>query len=173
MFESLRWSYQVGLCPHLVRGSQDPACQVILPQNRIAYHTKCGKQLTLMALFFLESWRSVVSTKKYPIPGRRAPTSCSTKKETNQCQVIGIRFLKIYAALWAKRLANLASEEEIISPCQKGFMPSEKLASLPFCCIIWWRMPGGTTNYCIPSGSILKMPLDQSLIPCYGSLWDN
>ena len=32
---------------------------------------------------------------------------------------------KIYAALWAKRLATWASEAEIISPCQKGFMPGE------------------------------------------------
>ena len=32
---------------------------------------------------------------------------------------------KIYAALWAKRLVNWASETEIISPCQKGFMPGE------------------------------------------------
>ena len=170
MFENWRRSSPVGLWSHLVRGSQDPACQVILPQNRIAYHTKCGKQLTLMALFFLESWRSVVSTKKYPIPGRRAPTSCSTKKETNQCQVIGIWFLKIYAALWAKRLANLASEEEIISPCQKGFMPSEKCSELT---ILLRHLMEDATNHCIPSGSILKIPLGQSLITCYGSLWDN
>ena len=32
---------------------------------------------------------------------------------------------KIYAALWAKRLASWPSEAEIISPCQKGFMPGE------------------------------------------------
>ena len=39
---------------------------------------------------------------------------------------------KIYAALWAKRLANLVSEAEIISPCQKGFMPSEECSEHVF-----------------------------------------
>ena len=66
----------------------------------------------------LEICIHVVSIKEYPSAGRRAPTSCSTKRETNRCQVIGVdlsaecSIYKIYAALWA----------EIISPCQKGFM---------------------------------------------------
>ena len=47
---------------------------------------------------------------------------------------------KIYAALWAKRLANWASEAEIISPCQKGFMPGEGCSKHAFLlCSDAWR----------------------------------
>ena len=38
---------------------------------------------------------------------------------------------KIYAALWAKRLASWASEAEIISSC-----PVRDVASIPFCCVL-------------------------------------
>ena len=72
--------------------------------DRLPY--KVWKAIDPSGSILAKIWRFVVSIKEYPSPGRRAPPSCPTKRESNRYQVIGVRspcrmqcIYKIYATL--------------------------------------------------------------------------